>query len=64
MADWPVQGSYDWDDNLKAYVDQGGFVSTDASFGLPAPSGVGAEFVIVADALTEIRFNGTNVWTA
>lgn len=64
MADWPVQGSVDWDDNLKDYVDDNGFCSTDSSFGLPIPTGVGAEFVIVADVLDEIRYNGTAVWTA
>lgn len=62
-APWPVQGSFNWDDELKDYIDQNGFCSTDSSFDLPEPSGVGAEFVIEVDVLTEIRFNGVTVWT-
>lgn len=36
-------------------------VSTDGSFSLPAPTGVGLEFVIVAGALDDIRWNGTSL---
>jgi hypothetical protein len=40
---------------------QGVFVSTDASFGLPAPSGVGGEFVIAGDVLDDITYNGVSL---
>lgn len=36
-------------------------VSTDGTNGLPAPSGVGLEFVITATGLDDIRFNGTSL---
>lgn len=39
----------------------GVFRSTDASFGLSAPTGVGAEFIIVADALDDIRYDGVSL---
>lgn len=34
------------------------WVSTDGSFGLPAPTGVGGEFVITANALEDIMYDG------
>lgn len=40
---------------------QGQFVSTDASFGLPAPTGVGGEFVITANVLDDIRYDGNSL---
>lgn len=64
MATWPTNGEDPWGNELKDYVDTNGFVSTDSSLGLSAPTGEGAEFVIVADVLDEIRYNGTTVWTA
>lgn len=39
----------------------GKFVSTDGSFGLSAPTGVGGEFVIVADVLEDIRYDGNSL---
>lgn len=36
-------------------------VSTDGSFGLPVPTGVGFEFVIIANALDDIRMNGVSL---
>lgn len=36
-------------------------VSTDASFGLPAPTGTGFEFVITANSLEDIQFDGVNL---
>lgn len=36
-------------------------VSTDASFGLPAPTGTGLELVITGDALDDIRWNGASL---
>lgn len=35
--------------------------STDGTNGLPAPTGVGLEFVITATGLQDIRFNGTSL---
>jgi hypothetical protein len=40
---------------------RGRFVATDASFGLAAPSGVGGEFVITADVLDDIRYDGVSL---
>lgn len=39
----------------------GAAVSTDGSQSLPAPTGVGLEFVIVDDALDDIRLNGVSL---
>lgn len=39
----------------------GVFRSTDGSFGLSAPTGVGGELVIVADALEDIRYDGVSL---
>lgn len=39
----------------------GGPVSTDGSYGLPAPSGSGLEFVITATGLQDIRMNGVSL---
>ena len=36
-------------------------VSTDGTNSLPAPNGVGLEFVITATGLQDIRFNGTSL---
>jgi hypothetical protein len=35
--------------------------STDGTNGLPAPAGVGLEFVITATGLDDIRFNGSSL---
>lgn len=40
---------------------QGQFVSTDGSFGLGAPTGVGGEFVITANVLDDIRYDGNSL---
>lgn len=40
---------------------QGQFVSTDGSFSLPAPTGVGGEFVVTANVLDDIRFDGVSL---
>lgn len=39
-------------------VTQGQFVSTDGSYGLPVPTGVGGEFIITNDVLEDITFDG------
>lgn len=39
----------------------GAAVTTDDSFDLPTPTGVGLEFVIVGDALDDIRMNGASL---
>ena len=38
-----------------------GWVSSDGSFGLPAPTGIGPEHVVVANALSDIRYNGVSL---
>lgn len=40
---------------------QGQFVSTDASFGLDTPTGVGGEFVITGNVLDDIRYDGNSL---
>lgn len=37
------------------------FVSTDGSFGLPAPTGDGGEMVVTADELADIRYDGNDL---
>jgi hypothetical protein len=40
---------------------QAQFVSTDGSFGLGTPTGVGGEFIITADVLEDITFDGVSL---
>ncbi len=49
------------DATLSATYVRGQAVSTDDSFDLPTPSGVGLEFVIVGDALDDIRMDGASL---
>lgn len=67
----PNAGSFlTWDVDQNRYVPtsaddfyavSGKARSTDATYGLPAPTGVGLEFVITATGLDDIQFDGVSL---
>lgn len=69
-AEWVIQlaeevaARINGDADLQTQIDAIGAaekaVSTDGSFGLPLPTGVGLEFVWTANVLDDIRYDGNN----